>query len=41
VLVTSDGGFFASPGLAGAKQVAVNATSAWTDDYSNLWRSLK
>ena len=41
VLVASSDAFFSSAGLSGATEVVTNAASAWTDDYSNLWRALK
>jgi hypothetical protein len=41
VLVASSSEFFSGPGLSDAKVIAATPASAWTDDYSNLWRSLK
>jgi spermidine synthase len=41
VLVASSDEFFTRLGLSAAKQVAAGTASAWTDDYSNLWRALK
>ena len=39
VLVTSSAEFFS--GMPSAKPVPADGISAWTDDYSNLWRALK
>jgi hypothetical protein len=42
VLVTANPAFFARPALAKAKPVAIpTSLKVWTDDYSNLWRSLR
>ena len=42
VLVTANPGFFSRPALASAAPVAIPASlKPWTDDYSNLWRSLR
>jgi hypothetical protein len=41
VLVTARAGFFAEPGLKSAKAIQTAGVTAWTDDYSNLWRSMK
>lgn len=42
ILITADKRFFDSPALKGARPIAVPASfRAWTDDYSNLWRSLR
>jgi SAM-dependent methyltransferase len=42
VLVTANPAFFAHPALKGASPVAISTSlKPWTDDYSNLWRSLR
>jgi SAM-dependent methyltransferase len=42
VLVTKDPAFFARPALKSAAPVAIpDSIRLWTDDYSNLWRSLR
>jgi hypothetical protein len=42
ILVTADAGFFQRPALAAAAPVPIPASvKLWTDDYSNLWRSLR
>jgi hypothetical protein len=42
VLVSANPAFFAAPGLATAQPVAISPSlKPWTDDYSNLWRSLR
>jgi hypothetical protein len=42
ILVTADAGFFQRPALAEAAPVLIPASvKLWTDDYSNLWRSLR
>ena len=42
VLVTANPAFFAHPDLAKASPVAIPVSlKPWTDDYSNLWRSLR
>jgi predicted O-methyltransferase YrrM len=42
VLITADPGFFDIPALAQAgSQYIPTAIAPWTDDYSNLWRSLR
>ena len=42
VLITADPGFFDIPALAQAGPQYIPASVApWTDDYSNLWRSLR
>ena len=40
VLIASDPAFFKSPALKSAQEM-ITASSPWTDDYSNLWRSLR
>ena len=42
ILVTADPAFFQRPAMAGAAAVPIPAAvKLWTDDYSNLWRSLR
>jgi spermidine synthase len=42
VLVTRDASFFQRPALAGAAAISIpDSIRLWTDDYSNLWRSLR
>ena len=42
MLISADPAFFQRPALAGAKPVPIPASiKLWTDDYSNLWRSLR
>ena len=42
VLVSANPAFFTDPALAGATPVAISPSlKVWTDDFSNLWRSLR
>ena len=42
VLISAEPGFFGDPALAGAAAVKIPPNfRVWTDDYSNLWRSLR
>ena len=41
VLVTSRPKFFSRPGLASSMPIDTARATAWTDDFSDLWRALK
>ncbi|HVZ28066.1 MAG TPA: hypothetical protein VG798_05370, partial [Rhizomicrobium sp.] len=41
ILVAADPGFFDSPLFAGRWKYVPASVKPWTDDYSNLWSSLR